>query len=129
VATKVPTPCHSQNILQHIPHLLDDTFTPQNYCMNLLNHIYQVQVTNIKTNSTKVMGVTILMCYIHLAQRVLLYYITRVRKRNSECYLHLLKISHIVAEHWLFICGTRLWDGTKEKAEKGISMYLGQNQF
>jgi hypothetical protein len=29
----------------------------------------------------------------------------------------------------LFICGTRLWDGTKEKAEKGISMYLGQNQF
>jgi len=30
------------------------------------------------------------------------------------------KISHIVAEPWLLICGTRLGDETKKKAERGV---------
>jgi hypothetical protein len=36
---------------------------------------------------------------------------------HTYTYLSLFKISHIVAEPWWFICGTRLWDGTKEMAE------------
>jgi hypothetical protein len=30
------------------------------------------------------------------------------------------KISHIVTESWLLICGTQLGDETKKEAEKGV---------